>query len=158
VDYMAVMTYDETPAASPVAGPVASLPWVERGLVGVLEEVPREKLLLGVPFYTRLWKETSLGGGRVRTTSRALSMEEAESLLRERGLSPRWDPDAGQHFATFEEGGSRYRIWLEDDRSMAARASLVVKYGLAGIASWRRGYEKPSTWKVIAAELGLDTR
>ena len=155
VDYMAVMTYDETPAASPVAGPVASLPWVEKGLVGVLEEVPREKLLLGVPFYTRLWKETPLGGGRVRTTSLALSMEEAESLLRERGLTPRWDPDAGQHFAAFEEGGSRYRIWLEDDRSMAARASLVVKYRLAGIASWRRGYEKPTTWKVIATELGL---
>lgn len=158
VDYVVVMAYDETPAASPVAGPVASLPWVEKGLVGVLEEVPREKLLLGVPFYTRLWKETPLGGGRVRTTSLALSMEEAESLLRERGLTPRRDPETGQLFAAFEEGGSRYRIWLEDDRSMAARASLVVKYGLAGIASWRRGYEKPAIWNIIATELGLADR
>ncbi|MCK9907282.1 glycosyl hydrolase family 18 protein, partial [Frankia sp. Cpl3] len=57
VDYMMVMTYDEYWASSPVAGSVASLPWVEKGLQGVLEEVPNEKLILGVPFYTRLWKE-----------------------------------------------------------------------------------------------------
>src|SRR5690625_67835 len=35
VDYMIVMTYDEHYAASPVAGSVASLPWVEKGMTDI---------------------------------------------------------------------------------------------------------------------------
>lgn len=151
VDYIAVMTYDEHWASSPIAGSVASLPWTERGLQGVLEEVPAEKLLLGVPFYTRLWKETKQPDGSVKVTSKALSMAGASEWIKERKLTPTLDEDSGQLFVRYEDpaDGAVYKMWLEDVTSMQKRVALVHKYNLAGIASWRRGFEQPEIWKAI---------
>ncbi|WP_126429405.1 glycosyl hydrolase family 18 protein [Brevibacillus marinus] len=151
VDYIAVMTYDEHWASSPKAGSVASLPWVEKGLQGVLEEVPHDKLLLGVPFYTRLWKEEKQADGTVKVSSKALSMAQAEAWLAERNLKPKPDPQSGQLYASYvdPQDGATYKIWLEDSSSMAKRVALVHKYDLAGIAAWRRGFEQPPIWQTI---------
>ncbi|MBO8164661.1 MAG: SH3 domain-containing protein [Brevibacillus sp.] len=151
VDYIAVMTYDEHWAASPIAGSVASLPWVEQGLQGVLEEVPHDKLLLGVPFYTRLWKEEKQADGSVKVSSKALSMSQAEQWLAERNLKPAPDAKSGQLFASYVDpsDGATYKIWLEDVSSMQKRMELVRKYNLAGIAAWRRGFEQPAIWTTI---------
>jgi len=149
-DYVMVMGYDQHTAGSPVSGPVGSLPWVEAGLQRVLEQVPAEKLVLGVPFYTRLWEE--LPGSRPGVTT--YSMQGVRDLLAEKGLVPTWDPSAGQYYITYEEDGKRYRLWIEDETSMAARLDLVDNYGLAGVASWRRGFELPEIWKLMEREIG----
>lgn len=152
-DYVILMTYDEHWAGSSEAGSVASLPWVEKGVLGLLEEVPREKLILGVPFYTRLWIETEHDNGSVSVKSRALSMEQAEELLERKGAEVVFDEAAGQHYATWREGKVTYEIWLENETSMRQRVQLVNKYDLAGIASWRRGFEKDEIWYIIKEEL-----
>lgn len=151
VDYMAVMTYDEHWAASPKAGSVASLPWVEAGLQGVLEEVPNEKLLLGVPFYTRLWTEAKQADGTVKVSSKALSMPRAQEWIAERKLTPVLDKASGQQYVEYRDpkDGNVYKMWLEDVSSMAKRLELVKKYDLAGVASWRRGFEVPEIWPTI---------
>ncbi|TGV31235.1 glycosyl hydrolase, partial [Mesorhizobium sp. M00.F.Ca.ET.186.01.1.1] len=151
VDYMAVMTYDEHWAASPKAGSVASLPWVEAGLQGVLEEVPNEKLLLGVPFYTRLWTEAKQADGTVKVSSKALSMPRAQEWIAERKLTPVLDKASGQQYVEYRDpkDGNVYKMWLEDVSSMAKRMELVKKYDLAGVASWRRGFEVPEIWPTI---------
>ncbi len=151
VDYMAVMTYDEHPAASQVSGSVASLPWVENGMLGVLEEVPREKLLLGVPFYTRLWKEVKQADGTVKVSSKALSMPTAQKWVEERKLTPQLDEATGQQFVSYKDpaDGATYKMWLEDATSMEKRVALAKKYNLAGLAAWRRGYETDDIWTSI---------
>jgi spore germination protein YaaH len=148
VDYVALMAYDEHWRTSPVAGSVASLPWVERGLRRLLEEVPRERLLLGVPLYTREWTE-SLEGRRIRVRSKALSMAEAVKRVQEAGVSPVWLADKGQYYAEFRDAGTTRKIWLEDVRSMERRAQLARSYGVAGVAAWRRGFEVPEIWVVL---------
>ncbi|WP_134686831.1 glycosyl hydrolase family 18 protein [Brevibacillus migulae] len=155
VDYMAVMTYDEHWASSPVAGSVASLPWTEAGLQGVLEEVPAKKVLLGVPFYTRLWSETKQADGTVKVTSKALSMESAQNWIKERKLTPQLDEKSGQNYVSYTDtaAGVTYKMWLEDATSMAKRIELVHKYNLAGVAAWRRGFEQPPIWSTIAEGL-----
>lgn len=151
VDYVALMTYDQHWGGSPVSGSVAQLTWVEQSLKRVLEEVPNEKLLLGVPFYTRLWKEEYVNGSsKPVVTSKAISMEEAEKTVAENKAAKIWDPASGQYYATYKKGNSTYKIWLEDEKSIKLKAELVNKYGLAGIASWKYGLEKPSIWDVIA--------
>lgn len=155
-DYLVLMGYDEHYAGSPVAGSVASLPWVERGIVGLLEDVPPGKVLLGIPFYTRLWKLEPQPGGGYGLTSRALGMAEVESLLGEKGVTPRFDPLTGQDYAQWEEDGVTYRVWLENERSVLARIGLAQRYRLAGVASWRRGFEKPGIWEVIASHLNWE--
>ncbi|WP_243014988.1 glycosyl hydrolase family 18 protein [Brevibacillus borstelensis] len=155
VDYMAVMTYDEHWASSPKAGSVASLPWTENGLKGVLEEVPAEKVLLGVPFYTRLWKEAKQQDGSIKVTSKALSMPTAEKWVQERKLTPKPDEATGQLYVEYKDpaDGAVYKMWMEDVSSMKKRMELVKKYDLAGVASWRRGYEQPAIWEAIDASL-----
>jgi len=151
VDYVALMTYDQHWGGSPVSGSVAQLSWVEQSLKRVLAEVPHEKLLLGVPFYTRLWKEEYVSGSsKPVVTSKAISMEEAEKTVAENKAAKIWDPASGQYYAEYKKGNVTYKIWLEDEKSMKLKAELVNKYRLAGIASWKYGLEKPVIWDVIA--------
>ena len=157
VDYLMLMAYDEHTAGSGVAGSVGSLPWVEEGIKGVLEEVPAERLVLGVPFYTRLWREETKNG-IFTVTSKALGMEAAEEALRLNQAVIQWDSESGQNFGVYREGSAQCKIWLEDQESMALRVALVRKYGLAGIASWRRGFEKPAIWNVLLNGLEQEGR
>lgn len=155
VDYIALMAYDEHWATSPIAGSVASLPWVEKSVRGVLEEVPPQKLLLGVPFYTRLWKEERQADGTVKVTSKALSMKQTQEWIAERKLKPQVDQATGQRFVSYRDpaDGAVYKVWLEDWHSLKQRIDLVHKYRLAGIAGWRRGFEDPALWRNIEQEL-----
>lgn len=149
-DYLMVMAYDEHGGSSLKAGSVASLSWVEQGLRRMLEEVPADKLLLGVPFYTRLWTEETDEQGGKKVTSRALSMEKAESWVKEKGAAVVDDAVTGQRYVEVKEGNRIYRMWLEDAYSLKKRVELMKKYRLAGLAAWRRGFEKDGIWPAVA--------
>jgi spore germination protein YaaH len=152
-DYVILMAYDEHWENGPVPGPVASLPWVERGLQKVLQEVDAEKLILGVPFYTRLWQVENLAGGGENISSKSYSMVWIDQLLAEKKARFEWDSRALQHMAEYSEDGSLYKVWLEDAASLTQRLELVNRYRLAGVAGWRRGLEKPETWELISTVL-----
>ncbi|WP_246321295.1 glycosyl hydrolase family 18 protein [Paenibacillus germinis] len=150
VDYMMLMAYDEYWASSPKSGSVSSLPWTERSVTQLLgsEKVPPSKLVLGVPFYTRQWTEETKNG-KTTVTSKTLTMEAAQTIIKDKKLTPTFLADTGQNYVEYKDGEKLIRIWLEDETSMKARLELVKKYDLAGVASWRRGFEQPTTWKVI---------
>jgi spore germination protein YaaH len=149
VDYMAVMTYDEHWSTSPVSGSVASMPWVERGVIRSMETIPPEKLLLGLPFYTRVWKEYKNEGGEFKVESKAISMVRAKEIIEEKNATVIWNEELGQYYGQYEEEGATFKIWLEDSKSIALKTTLVEKYGLAGTASWRRGFEDQQVWVVL---------
>ncbi|WP_258042609.1 glycosyl hydrolase family 18 protein [Paenibacillus sp. UNC499MF] len=154
VDYMMLMAYDEHWASSPKSGSVASLPWVERSLKQILDEdkVPPSKLVLGIPFYTRIWTEEQKDEG-IKVSSKAVFMEKPRKIIQEKGLTPQFREDTGQNYVEYKEDGKLNRIWLEDETSVKARLEIVSKYKLAGVASWRRGFEEPAIWQVIADAL-----
>lgn len=155
VDYMMVMTYDEHWASSPIAGSVASLPWVEKGLVAIMKEdqVPPSKLLIGVPFYTRIWTET-VKEGKTTVTSKAVGMETVEKLISDKKLKPALDAASGQNYVEYKENDqTTIKIWIEDQTSMKKRIELVKTYDLAGVASWSRGQEKSDIWPLIKETL-----
>lgn len=152
-DYIALMAYDQYWSGSPVSGSVSQLSWVENHVNKVLKEVPREKLLLGMPFYTRVWKEVT-SNGKVTVTSSAVSMQTAEKLIADNKAAKTWDAASGQYFATYKKDGATYKIWLEDENSIKLRVELAKKYQLAGVAAWKIGFEKPGIWGTIAAALG----
>lgn len=150
VDYMIVMTYDEHWAASPVAGSVASLPWTEKGIVDIMREddVPASKLVLGVPYYARIWTE-ELVDGKVNVSSRAWYMNTVQEYIKEHNLTPVFLEDVGQNYVEHKVDNKTFKIWIEDAVSMKARIDIVNRYDLAGVASWRRGFETPDIWHVI---------
>ncbi|UVI31339.1 glycosyl hydrolase family 18 protein [Paenibacillus spongiae] len=151
VDYMIVMAYDEHWASSPKAGSVASLPWVEQALVKIMEEdkVPADKLVLAAPLYARLWTEKTDETGEVKVSSKALGMDAVARIVKERNLKPVFDAKTGQNYVEYTENGALQRIWIEDAVSMKARAALVMKYDLAGIATWQRTFQSDSIWAII---------
>ena len=149
-DYVIVMGYDEHYAGSDIVGSVASMDFERTGIENMLQEVPKEKLVSGIPFYARLWYTKTLEDGQTEVTSKAVSMEEAEQILAENGVASTYDESTGQQYAQWTDSeGTLCQIWLENDESIAQRASMVKEYGLAGIAEWVLGNEKDSVWSVI---------
>lgn len=151
-DYMIVMAYDEHWASSPKAGSVASLPWVEQVLTKILkeDEVPPSKMILGIPFFTRLWTEEEKDGKTV-VSSKAMTMNAAETIVQEKNLVPVYDEKTKQNYVEYKDDGKTYKIWLEDETSLKARMEIMNRYNLAGTASWRRGFEKPDVWNTISS-------
>lgn len=149
-DYVVVMAYDEHYAGSPVPGSVSSLSWVERGIEATMSVVPAEKLVVGLPMYTRLWKEQIAADGAYNLYSEALSMNAALNLVRQNGAELIWDETTGQYFASWQGGNTTYRIWLEEERSMGVKLDKAAEYeGLGGVAFWKLGLERAEVWEQI---------
>ena len=148
VDYVIIMGYDEHYAGSEEAGSVASLPWVEQGIIDTLEEVPAERVINAVPFYTRVWRMDA-----VLPYSEAVTMEVAASLLEENNADVYWDEELSQYYGTYEKEGSTYKVWQEEEKSIAEKVKLVKKYNLAGVAAWKLGLERSSVWQAITENL-----
>lgn len=151
VDYIAVMAYDEHWASSPIAGSVSSLPWVEKNLANLLKVVPKEKLILGVPLYTRLWSEKEAEDGTIEVSSKALSMAKAKEWVNNNKVVVKYDPESGQNYAEHydQKDNTNFKIWLEDDLSLKKRTDLAKKYDLAGIATWSRFFADSSAWTAL---------
>lgn len=147
VDYVIIMGYDEHYVGSE-AGSVASLPWVEQGIQDTLDEVPAERVINAIPFYTRLWRTT---GGNV--TSEAIGMDQAQQTIAENNVETYWDKTTSQNYGKYDIDNSTYQIWLEDAQSVAEKVKLVSKYDLAGVSAWKLGFENNGIWQVISDNL-----
>ena len=161
-DYVVIMGYDEYYAGSPEAGPVSSYNYVKEGITETLKEVPAEKVISGIPFFTRLWKETPKTEEELKSDkgtdaeqysatveSDAYGMDNAQAVVKQAGVDTTWDKKAGQNYATWEADGSKYEIWLEDSKSIEAKLKLMKKYKLAGTAEWSLGQESSDIWNLI---------
>ena len=161
-DYVVIMGYDEYYAGSPEAGPVSSYNYVKEGITETLKEVPAEKVISGIPFFTRLWKETPKTEEELKSDkgtdaeqysatveSDAYGMDNAQAIVKQAGVDTTWDKKAGQNYATWEADGSKYEIWLEDSKSIEEKLKLMKKYKLAGTAEWSLGQESSDIWNLI---------
>ena len=156
VDYLVIMGYDEHGPWSHEVGSVASLGYVRQGVEDTIEAgVPADKIVLGIPFYTRLWEETEQAGNSFSFTCEIKSMAEATQAVQAAGATIEWREEDGQNYATWlpENSASAYRIWLEDAQSIDRKLALVDEYGLAGWSAWKLGYETPDVWNVIEGHL-----
>ena len=143
VDYVIIMGYDEHYAGSPEAGSVASIDYVQQGIIDTIEVVPEEKVINGIPFYTRIWDVTG------DVTSEAVGMAKAKDFLEQNGVEATWDDETCQNVAKFTADGRKYAIWMEDDQSIRAKLSVMKQYQLAGVAEWKLGFETPDIWDLI---------
>ena len=147
VDYIIVMAYDQYGASSSVAGPVASLDWVEINLKKMIQRdgIDSKKLVLGVPFYSRYWREKN--NAVVATT--AVGMSQAKEYMKEHPNSTNWVESAGQYKVSYNASNGQVTVWVEDENSLEKKLELIDKYQLAGVAAWRRGFENADVWSKI---------
>ena len=147
-DYVIVLGYDEHYAGSKEAGSVASIDYVEDGIAQTVKEVPAEKVINAIPFYTRIWETTGDG-----ISSQAVDMVTAEQFISNHGITAEWDETTCQNYGEYTSGDSRYQVWLEDADSIKVKLNVMENYGIGGVAEWRLGFEKPEIWDVIGEYL-----
>ena len=164
-DYLVIMGYDEHWAGGSMAGSVASLPYVKQGIEAAKEYVDADRIINGIPFYTRVWTETKDGyttegtyvedaaNGNYWLNSTAVGMDAAEQELASRGVTPVWLEDLAQYYGEYEMDGSRGRIWLEEEKSIQAKLDVMSEAGIGGVACWKLGLEKTAVWDEIASYL-----
>lgn len=147
-DYVIVMTYDQHWGSSEKAGSVAQYKWVEGNLNNLFRTIPKEKLVLGMPLYSRYW--TTENG---KTSSKTVSMAQINQIIATKGLTPTWDEESKQKYVEFEDNGALKQIWIEDGESLKWKTTLCLKYNLAGVASWRKDFETIDVWDTIGTVL-----
>lgn len=153
-DYVIMMGYDEHYAGSEVAGSVASMDFERTGIENMLSEVPKEKLVSAIPFYSRIWYTATNEDGSTTVTSEAVSMDYAEQTVAQQGAEKVFDASTGQQYAEWtDDQGRLCQIWLEDEESVRARALLVKEFELAGVAEWVLGNERPAVWPIISESI-----
>ena len=145
VDYIVIMGYDQHYAGGGEAGSVSALDWFTAAAQNTAAKADASRVIMGVPFYTRLWKIKD-GGIYVEETP---GMDAAEKLVTKAGAAKEWKSAEGQNYAEWSSGGSRFKIWLEDADSLRAKTYAARELGMAGIAAWKCGDESNGTWAVI---------
>ena len=149
-DYIIFMGYDQYGISSPKEGTTAGADWVEVNVnkfIGTQEEVDKDKLILGMPFYTRLWKEKD---GEIEST--VVWMKNIDSKL-PAGVEKKWNEDLKQYYVEYEQNGYTYKMWIEDEKSIKAKFDIMNKYNLAGAAYWQKDFESANIWNIVKEEI-----
>ena len=151
VDFLVIMTYDEFWASSPVSGPVASYDWMLKHMTELTEVVSSDKLVLGIPLYTRVWREYPREdiANQYRTKSSAIGMASQNALIEKYELKPIWDETDRLYYATFFEEDAQVKMWIENAETISAKLDIVNNLNLKGAATWRRGFETEDIWPIF---------
>ncbi len=150
-NYIVFMAYDEYGVSSNKSGTTSGYDWVKLNLVKFLqtEEIKENKIILGIPFYTRLWTEDS--NGQIVKTS-TVSMKDIDQILPE-GIEKKWDNDLKQNYVEFQDGSNTKKMWIEDMQSLKEKLSLIKDNNLAGVSSWQKDMETDDVWQMLKEEL-----
>lgn len=152
-DYIMIMAYDEH-YESGEAGPVASIQFVEESIRYALKYVSKDKIVLGIPFYGRYWKNSSSYGGY------GVSLNKIDALLKKYKSNVIYDNNSQSVKATITIFSSdarptingrtlyagTYTFWYENEQSIKAKIALVNKYDIKGTGSWSLGQECEDVW------------
>ena len=153
VDFVMLMAYNEHRHMSTVSGPVASLPWVRQAVEDMLQQMPAQQVIMGIPFFNRVWRETLRGD----TPPQSLNwgMDYTRDFFNESDAGWDWDEEIGSYYSSFlvmeDVATVRYRVWLEDENSINEKMQIFAEYNLAGVGGWRRLHESEGVWEIIAS-------
>lgn len=147
-DYVIIMGYDEHWHGSKDPGSVASISYVSGGLDRTLQEVPANKVVNALPFYTILWKTEGTD-----VTDEYITMNNEADFMSRAGVTAEWDEETCQNYAEWTSGNATYQIWMEDAESIAVKLNMMATKNIGGVAVWRLGYGTQAAWELINAYL-----
>ena len=148
-DYLVFMAYDQYGTSSTKPGTTAGLNWVETSLKKIIEydEVDTEKIILGIPFYTRQWTVSEDGTIKDRNVVSMMNIKIPNNVEKQ------WDDTLKQYYIEYKSGKDTIKMWIEDGNSIKEKVSLVTKYNLGGTSCWRKDMETSNVWTIIKDEL-----
>lgn len=151
-DYTVLMGYDERGGWSNESGSISEISWVEGNIESLINDskISPDKIILGVPFYTRLWTEKA---GTSKPTTNVYTIKDSLNYLSVNGLKPVYDEKSGQNYVEYTKGSVTYKMWIEDSTSMKNRVNIINKYELGGLSAWQKGFETSDIWQTIIDNL-----
>ena len=151
-DYVVLMGYDQRGNWSQEAGSISEINWVDENINSLIKDsnIEPHKIILGVPFYTRLWIENKATNN---LTTKVYSMKNCDEFLQTNSLQAKEDEKSGQNYVEYTKGNTTYKLWIEDELSMKKRVDIVNKYGLSGISGWQKGLETEDIWETIVENI-----
>ncbi len=145
-DYVVIMGYDEHWHGSDEVGSVASIDYVTNGITKTASQVPSEKIINALPFYTIVW---CTNGADV--SDEYLTMNNTDAFLKQVGVEPVWDETTCQNYLEWESSAGLKQVWLEDADSIRVKLNVMTANNIGGVAVWRLGYGTPIVWELINA-------
>ena len=148
-DYLVFMAYDQYGTSSTKPGTTAGLNWVETSLKKIIDydEVDTEKIILGMPFYTRQWTIDANGEIKDRSVVNMMNVKIPNNVEKQ------WDDTLKQYYIEYASGKNTIKMWIEDGTSIKEKVALVTKYKLGGTSCWRKDMETSNVWTIIKDEL-----
>ncbi len=150
-DYIIFMAYDQYGTSSNKSGTTAGYDWVNVSLNKFLktEEIKNDKIILAIPLYTRLWIEDSSGNVVKQTT---VSLKNIDKVVPS-NVQKQWDDNLKQYYVEYQDGSYTKKMWIEDEKSLKEKISLIKNNNLAGVASWEKGMETDNFWTFLKESL-----
>lgn len=155
-DYLTLMAYDQHWENSQTVGPVAAYSWVEEHLEEMLKTIPSNKIILGLPFYTRVWNESfsTEEPNKIKVRSRSVYMPTPSNLLNgAKNVTKVWDESAKQNFYVYYDStkNEMVKFWYDDIAAVSQKATLAKDKNLSGVAAWSLGFEAQGIWEELSA-------
>jgi spore germination protein YaaH len=172
-DKVIVMSYDYYGVSSDVAGPVAPMGGykedkyyfdVSTTYSDYLTLVPKEKIIMGVPYYG--WDYPVEVGDTPMSAVLSQSDENGYTSVMSYGRmrgnadikaeSCKWDDLAQMSWCFYQDLGTGkfHQIWIEDNKSIEVKFNFAKSNDLGGIAIWTLGYDKDYSdlWDLIKSK------
>lgn len=150
-NYIVFMAYDQYGASSNKAGTTAGYNWVELSLKKFLETeaIESDKIILAIPLYARLWTLNNL---EAVVKQSAVPIKNIDKVIPD-GVEKQWDENLKQYYIQYKDGSYTKKMWIEDEKSLTEKISLISKYNLAGVASWEKDMEYDGFWNFLKEQL-----
>lgn len=166
VDLFIITGYDFHTGKSPNDGPVAPLKSkgkysIENSVYAYLKSgVPREKLILSLPYYGASWSGSKFkeGGSELddlyfegHLTYRAIEAKYGRSHQKT------YDPLSwSASYLLQPDSNSIMRVWFDDSLTLGKKYDWVKDENLAGVGIWALGYDNGSNdlWNLMASRIG----
>lgn len=151
-DYVFLMTYEWGYTYSPPMA-VAPLNKVRQVVEYALSEIPKEKIMMGIPNYGYDW---TLPYQKGITKARVVGNVEAVQIVMENQAEIAYDEIAETPYFNYWIRGEGHQVWFEDVRSIAAKLNLASEYGLYGVGYWNLMRPFRANWKMLQKEGSTD--
>jgi spore germination protein len=151
VDHLRPMNYDLFgPWAPEVVGPTSTAAWARERMTYLAAEVPKHKIVMGLPSYSLDWDLTEPTRSRQVYDADFIAAREKDSA-NGRHWIPHWDvslvryTDADDHI---------HLLYITDARSTRSHLETTDILDLAGVCFWALWGDDPAIWECVRRHLG----
>ncbi|HPS88285.1 MAG TPA: glycosyl hydrolase family 18 protein [Spirochaetota bacterium] len=136
-DRIFIMTYDEHWSTS-IPGPVASFTWCREVVNFASDNIPPDKLVMGIPFYGRSWQDKNF--------NKSVRTGKLDELLLKENILKEYSDETGNKIIYRDTVD--ITVYCDNNNSIREKLLLFRNY-TDSVGFWRLGFENKNIWDEI---------